>query len=116
MRWLSWLKKPWIHFLLLGFLLFELQQQLFPEPKPVVGPLPEARIEALQHPFPTIAEAAAFLDLSEHPLPVPAGHRSHLLRREDLVLHEARIDDDRLGRRADRADRERAARRVRRLS
>ena len=48
MRWLSWLKKPWIHFLLLGFLLFELQQQLFPEPKPVVGPLPEARIEALQ--------------------------------------------------------------------
>ncbi len=48
MRWLSWLKKPWIHFLLLGFLLFELQQQLFPEPKPVVGPLPDARIEALQ--------------------------------------------------------------------
>ena len=48
MRWLSWLKKPWIHFLLLGFLLFELQQQLFPEPKPVVGPLADSRIEALQ--------------------------------------------------------------------
>jgi len=48
MRWLSWLKKPWIHFLLLGLVLFELQQQLFPEPKPVVGPLADTRIEALQ--------------------------------------------------------------------
>jgi len=47
-RLLSWLKKPWIHFLLLGFLLFELQQQLFPQPKPVVGPLAQARVEALQ--------------------------------------------------------------------
>lgn len=40
-------RRPWLHFLLLGALLFWLQGQLFPTPKPVVGPLAEARIEGL---------------------------------------------------------------------
>jgi len=40
-------RRPWLHFLLLGILLFWLQSQLFPAPKPVVGPLGEARIEGL---------------------------------------------------------------------
>ena len=48
MSFLARLNRPWIHFILLGALLFWLQGQLFPEPKPVVGPLSEARIEALQ--------------------------------------------------------------------
>ncbi len=48
MRLLAWLKWPWIHFLLLGVLLFELQAWLYPAPKPVVGPLTEARLETLQ--------------------------------------------------------------------
>jgi parvulin-like peptidyl-prolyl isomerase len=48
MRWLSWVNKPWIHFLVLGVLLFNLQAWMYPPPKPVVGPLAEARIEALQ--------------------------------------------------------------------
>ncbi len=48
MRVLAWLKKPWIHFVVLGVLLFRLQAWLFPEPMPVVGPLAEARIDALQ--------------------------------------------------------------------
>ena len=41
------LRRPWLHFLLLGILLFWLQNQLFPAPKPVVGPLGDARVEGL---------------------------------------------------------------------
>ncbi|MFT6286350.1 MAG: hypothetical protein ACJA09_001096 [Alcanivorax sp.] len=48
MRLLSWINKPWIHFLILGVLLFKLQSWVYPPSKPVVGPLPDARIEALQ--------------------------------------------------------------------
>lgn len=44
----AWLRRPWLHFLALGALLFWLQGQLFPTPKPVVGPLSEERIAALQ--------------------------------------------------------------------
>ena len=40
-------RRPWIHFLLLGALLFWLQSLLFPAPRPVVGPLGDARIEGL---------------------------------------------------------------------
>lgn len=43
-----WLSKPWLHFLLIGVFLFWLQGRFFPQPKPVVGPLGQARIEALQ--------------------------------------------------------------------
>jgi hypothetical protein len=42
------LNRPWIHFIVLGSLLFYLQGVFFPEPAPVVGPLNEARVEALQ--------------------------------------------------------------------
>ncbi len=48
MRFLARLNRPWIHFIALGIALYWLQGVLFPEPKPVVGPLPESRIEALQ--------------------------------------------------------------------
>ncbi len=44
----NWLKKPWLHFIVLGFVLFRAQAALFPEPLPTVGPLSEARIEGLQ--------------------------------------------------------------------
>jgi hypothetical protein len=47
MQWLARLNRPWIHFILLGFLLFMLQGMVFPEPKPVVGPISEARTQAL---------------------------------------------------------------------
>ena len=43
-----WLGRPWLHFLVLGFVLFRIEAALFPPPKPVIGPLPVARIEALQ--------------------------------------------------------------------
>jgi parvulin-like peptidyl-prolyl isomerase len=48
MKFLTRLNRPWIHFILLGSLLFYLQGQMFPEPRPVVGPLTPERIEALQ--------------------------------------------------------------------
>ncbi len=48
MKFLSGLKRPWLHFIVLGLGLFYLQGKFFPEPMPVVGPLGEARIEALQ--------------------------------------------------------------------
>ncbi|NND67409.1 MAG: peptidyl-prolyl cis-trans isomerase [Halioglobus sp.] len=48
MRFFSWLKRPWVHFIVLGALLFYLQGVFFPAPKPVVGPLNEARLEALE--------------------------------------------------------------------
>jgi parvulin-like peptidyl-prolyl isomerase len=48
MKLLSRLNRPWLHFIVLGSLLFYLQGEVFPEPKPVLGPLSETRIEALQ--------------------------------------------------------------------
>lgn len=48
MKFLARLNRPWVHFVLLGALLFYLQGVFFPAPKPVVGPLNAARLEALQ--------------------------------------------------------------------
>ena len=48
MSFLVRLNRPWIHFILLGFLLFYIKGLLFPQPKPVIGPLNPARLEALQ--------------------------------------------------------------------
>jgi parvulin-like peptidyl-prolyl isomerase len=48
MKFLSRLNRPWVHFIVLGSLLFYLQGVYFPQPKPVLGPLSDARIEALQ--------------------------------------------------------------------
>lgn len=48
MSFLSRLNKPWLHFIALGIVLYQLQAHFFPEPKPVIGPLNGARLEALQ--------------------------------------------------------------------
>lgn len=48
MTFLARLNRPWIHFIVLGFLLFYLRGVFFPEPPTVIGPLNEARLEALQ--------------------------------------------------------------------
>ena len=48
MKFLTRFNKPWLHFIVLGALLYYLQGVFFPEPKPVVGPLNQARLEALQ--------------------------------------------------------------------
>jgi hypothetical protein len=46
--WIAKLNKPWLHFIVLGAVLFQVQSLLFPAPKAVIGPLSEARISALQ--------------------------------------------------------------------
>jgi parvulin-like peptidyl-prolyl isomerase len=45
---LARLNRPWVHFILLGSLLYYLHGVFFPAPKPVIGPLSGERIEALQ--------------------------------------------------------------------
>jgi parvulin-like peptidyl-prolyl isomerase len=45
---LARLNRPWLHFLVLGSLLYYLQGVFFPAPKPVIGPLGGERVEALQ--------------------------------------------------------------------
>ena len=41
------LRKPWLHFLLLGLMLFAGGQWLFPEPRPVLGPPNPERLSAM---------------------------------------------------------------------
>ena len=41
------LRKPWLHFLLLGLMLFVGGQWLFPKPKPVLGPPNPERLSAM---------------------------------------------------------------------
>jgi hypothetical protein len=41
------LRKPWLHFLLLGLMLFVVGERLFPEPKPVLGPPNPERLSAM---------------------------------------------------------------------
>lgn len=48
MSFLSRLNRPWLHFIVLGCLLFYLQGRFLPSPKPILGPLSEARMQALQ--------------------------------------------------------------------
>ena len=48
MTFLSRLNRPWVHFIVLGFVLFQLEAVLFPIPKTVIGPLSDERISALQ--------------------------------------------------------------------
>lgn len=48
MRWLGRLHKPWLHFLILGSVLYQIQITVFPDPKTVIGPLSASRHEALQ--------------------------------------------------------------------
>jgi hypothetical protein len=47
MRWVAKLNKPWVHFIVLGSVLYLLQGAVFPDPKTVIGPLSEARMSAL---------------------------------------------------------------------
>jgi parvulin-like peptidyl-prolyl isomerase len=69
MRLLARLNRPWVHFIVLGSLLFYLQGVFFPAPKPVVGPLSAARMDALQQQWvasvgrpPTSAQLASMVE------------------------------------------------------
>jgi hypothetical protein len=70
-RWAAKLNKPWLHFMVLGAVLFQLQSVFWPEPKTVIPPLSEARISALQEQWlastgrqPTIEQTANFIALA----------------------------------------------------
>ena len=72
MSWVATLNKPWLHFIVLGAVLFPLQSLFFPEPKTVIGPLSEARSSALheqwltstgRHPAPKQIEKFIALEL-----------------------------------------------------
>jgi hypothetical protein len=45
---ISRFNRPWLHFLLLGGALYYGQTLLFPEPRPVIGPLSQERVENLR--------------------------------------------------------------------
>ena len=45
---LARLNKPWLHFIVLGVVFYQLQSAFFPEPVRVIGPLSEARVETLE--------------------------------------------------------------------
>jgi hypothetical protein len=45
---LSRLNRPWLHFIVLGSVLYYLQGVLFPPPRPVIGPLAPERVEAMR--------------------------------------------------------------------
>jgi hypothetical protein len=47
-NWLERVNKPWLHFIVLGVIFYQLQSALFPEPKAVIGPLSEIRIATLK--------------------------------------------------------------------
>jgi parvulin-like peptidyl-prolyl isomerase len=44
---LARLNKPWLHFIVLGVVFFQLQAALYPKPKPIIGPLGESRVSLL---------------------------------------------------------------------
>ncbi|HIL99133.1 MAG TPA: peptidyl-prolyl cis-trans isomerase [Pseudomonadales bacterium] len=48
MHWLDRVNKPWLHFIVLGVIFYQLQSALFPEPRVVIGPLSEIRIATLK--------------------------------------------------------------------
>ncbi len=62
------LQSPWLHFLLIGSVLFALQRSLYPPAVPTIGPLPDARLQSLQRQWyvttgraPTEAQLAAMV-------------------------------------------------------
>jgi hypothetical protein len=53
MRWLNKLNKPWLHFIVLGVIFYQCQSILLPEPKTIIGPLSEVRINNLRQQWQT---------------------------------------------------------------
>lgn len=81
MTFLARLNRPWVHFIAIGVLLFYVQGKLFPTPKPVVGPLGEARIETLLQQW-----------MSSVGKPPSQEQRAHMIRSEldrDMLFQRA---------------------------
>ncbi|MGB1159346.1 MAG: peptidylprolyl isomerase [Porticoccaceae bacterium] len=48
MEWLGNINRPWLQFLVLGIVFYQIQTALFPQPKTVIGPLSESRQDAIE--------------------------------------------------------------------
>lgn len=84
------LRKPGLHFVLIGTLLFLLQGYLFPEPKPSVGPLQDTQLESLRRQW--FATTARMPNDAQLAAMVRAELDREILFREALALNLYRID------------------------
>lgn len=88
------IKKPWLQFALLGALLFYISGQLFPEPKPVLGPPNAERLAAMAENYARFARSEPGAELRARF--VDAELRDELLFREairrDLQYRDAAVE------------------------
>jgi hypothetical protein len=88
------LKKPWLQFALLGALLFFVNGQLFPEPKPVLGPPNAERLAAMAENYARFARGEPGAELRARF--IDAELRDELLFREalrrDLQYRDAAVE------------------------
>ena len=88
------LKKPWLQFALLGALLFSISGQLFPEPKPVLGPPNAERLAAMAENYARFARREPGAELRARF--VDAELRDELLFREairrDMQYRDAAVE------------------------
>lgn len=88
------IKKPWLQFALLGALLFFISGQLFPEPKPVLGPPNAERLAAMAENYARFARSEPDAELRARF--VDAELRDELLFREairrDLQYRDAAVE------------------------
>ncbi len=87
---MSLLRKPWLHFLVLGTALFYAQGVFFPPPLPTVGPLQETQLEGLRRQwFATTGRMPTEAQLSAM---IRAELDREILFREALELELYRVD------------------------
>ena len=88
------IKKPWLQFALLGALLFFISGQLFPEPKPILGPPNAERLAAMAENYARFARSEPGAELRARF--VDAELRDELLFREairrDLQYRDAAVE------------------------
>ena len=88
------IKKPWLQFALLGALLFFISGQLFPEPKPILGPPNAERLAAMAENYARFARSEPDAELRARF--VDAELRDELLFREairrDLQYRDAAVE------------------------
>ena len=88
------LKKPWLQFVLLGALFFFLSGQLFPEPKPVLGPPNAERLAAIAENYARFSRSEPDAELRARF--IDAELRDELLFREairrDLQYRDAAVE------------------------
>ena len=85
--WFVRINKPWLHFVVLGVVFYQLQIALFPEPKVVIGPLSETRIATLKQQWLTSTGRQPSQDQVARYIAVELDRDMLLQRAIDLDLH-----------------------------